>query len=573
MAHKNLLLTILILTSSFVLSQNTHFVATNGSDTSGNGTINNPYATLQHALWQCTAGDTIVMRGGNYTGHEIRIDLDDITIRSYENEWAVITAPIDDPDINFCIWYHKPEIIGGKLERLEIVGGYYYGIKLESNWNWGYPISERRGVSNITIKNCIIHDTGRDCLKLTPACNNLLIESCEIYNSGVGPANAGNPNAEGIDAVNCNNLTIKNCYIHDISTTGIYSKGGSVNTVVEGNLVMETGANGILLGFYTDEEWFDPESNPILYENIDGIARNNIVINTDHAGIGLYAAKNPRVYNNTVINAAREAHAALFMNTGYIWVEALNDMYAPPCSDVFVFNNIFSIAESTNRPIAQIRYYENDINSNMLGDCEIDYNIYYRQNGVQFDDGISESLLNFADWKTATGFDTNSLDENPDLDANYHLNSSSPAVDNGFAVESALYDYDGCTRTEPYDIGADEFNCGSILVIPPPEGVIGTGADFTTTITELRADGNFSVHLFPNPSQDLINFELYLRQNADIHIEIRDLSGRVVKKVFSGNLNGLQNFEINTKNFVSGIYFINLQTDNNLSVYKFMIIK
>ncbi|MCD4735816.1 MAG: hypothetical protein K8R53_07205, partial [Bacteroidales bacterium] len=80
-----------------IIAQTTIFVSTTGSNTTGNGTLSNPYETLQYALWQCSQGDTIEMRGGNYpVTDEIRIETSDITIRSYPGEWAVLAAPFDD---------------------------------------------------------------------------------------------------------------------------------------------------------------------------------------------------------------------------------------------------------------------------------------------------------------------------------------------------------------------------------------------------------------------------------------------------------------------------------------------
>ncbi len=44
------------------------FVATNGNDSTGDGTISNPYATPQTAFTQTQPGDTVQIRSGTYTG-------------------------------------------------------------------------------------------------------------------------------------------------------------------------------------------------------------------------------------------------------------------------------------------------------------------------------------------------------------------------------------------------------------------------------------------------------------------------------------------------------------------------
>ena len=45
------------------------FVATNGNDTTGNGSISSPYATLTKATSVAAAGDTIQVRAGSYVQH------------------------------------------------------------------------------------------------------------------------------------------------------------------------------------------------------------------------------------------------------------------------------------------------------------------------------------------------------------------------------------------------------------------------------------------------------------------------------------------------------------------------
>ncbi len=466
-------------------AQNSWYVATTGSNSTGNGSLANPYATIQYALynWALQPGDSVIVRGGNYISDEIRIDMNDITLKSYPGEWAVITASVLDEEIASCIYYHNVDLVGGTLERLEIVGGYYYGIKTESDWNWGNPIPMRHGSSAIAIRNCKIHDTGRDCIKIVPASDNIVIENCEIYNSGIGPANLpinNGPNAEGIDVVNADNLVVKNCYLHNLSTTGIYSKGGSINTLIEGNLVIGTGNMGILLGFYTDEEWFDTIANPLFYENLNGIVRNNIIINSSGEGLGMYGAYKPAVYNNTVINCGWGMHGSIFYNTGYMWLNSLNDMYAVPCRDVFVQNNVIVQHDSITTPVEYIRYYDNIPGTNMLGNCNINHNRFYRPSGIYFIKSTWWQNLSLGAWRDTTGYDMNSWEGNPFLDNNYHLTATSPCINTAYPVSGLVYDYDGGTRTNPTDVGADEYLAGAILTIPPPAGVIGAGGHIPT---------------------------------------------------------------------------------------------
>jgi len=74
-------------------------------------------------------------------------------------------------------------------------------IKFEMNWDWdnSVPFSQRRGVRNVTVKDCNIHHSGRHAIKLTPACSGISILNCEIHHTGVGPGAQQDFNAERID--------------------------------------------------------------------------------------------------------------------------------------------------------------------------------------------------------------------------------------------------------------------------------------------------------------------------------------------------------------------------------------
>lgn len=459
----------LFLVSLFIGSQTlwatTYYVATNGNNSSGNGSLGQPFATLPRAIEQANPGDIIELRGGNYVSQEIRVNKNNLTIRSYPGEMATLTAVTNIEDVSSCIWYNEPETTGGTLENLEIIGGYYYGIKFESNWDWdnSVPFANRKGVSHITIRNCYIHHTGRDGIKLTPACSNITIENCQISHTGTGPGAALDFNAEGIDNVNAPNMIVRNCYIHNIATTGVYVKGGGRNCLIEKNRIENTGEGGIYLGFYTDAEWFDADFNPNYYENINGTAQNNIIINAQHAGIGLFGAKDAKVWHNTVINAASiDIYAALMLAPSDVWVSD-NFTAVPPNTNISIQNNVFTQVANATMPMVRVR--ENALSGNIVWSN----NLFYKENNAApyfIDDNITWEELSFGQWQSQTGRDSNSLQVNPLIDATGHLQPGSPCIDAGYAIASVTTDFEGQTRTGTPDIGADEL--GSVTAITQP---------------------------------------------------------------------------------------------------------
>lgn len=437
----------------------TWYVSPSGNDNNP-GTLASPFKTLPAAIEAANPGDDILLRGGNYTSQEIRVNKNNLHIKSYPGEWAIITAVTNVEDISSCIWYNEPETNGGSLERLELIGGYYYALKFETNWDWdnSVPFNQRYGVSNITVKDCKIHHSGRDAIKLTPACANISILNCEIHHTGVGPGAQFDYNAEGIDNVNAPNLTVRGCYLHDIATTGIYVKGGGENCVIEQNRVENCGEGGIYLGFYTDAEWFDTDANPDYFENINGLVMNNLVVNTQHAGIGLWGAKDAQVYNNTVINGGQAEHAALFFNTTDVWLDD-NNSARVGSTNVRVQNNIF--VQSANQNLAMVRVRE----LALVGNNVVDNNFYYDPNGAVFlDDNLDWQEWTLAQWKAQTYRDLHSFDTNPKLDATYHLLAGSPCINAGVNLTVVNQDLDGHVRADgANDVGADEFGSTSGL--------------------------------------------------------------------------------------------------------------
>lgn len=478
------------------------FVATTGNDASGRGTLNAPYATLRKAIAVVEAGDTVLLRSGTYTGG-VRIDVPDVTIRSYGNEWAVVTAPTSNDRIETVIHF-AANAGGGMVKRLEVVGGYYYGIKIDSEWN-ATP-SERIAASGVIIADCRIHDTGRDAIKITPGCDNVIIQRNEIFNTG----RRDNSNAEGIDNVNGDQMIVRDNHIHDIATNGVYAKGGAIGTLIERNLIRKTGGAGIMLGFRdTDAEWFDEEINPSYYESINGTVRNNIVVDTAYAGIGLYGAKNARVYNNTLANIAQSAQAAILIDTSETYISDNDDPLLVSSRNVTVSSNIIKLSSTSSRYGMEIR------TGGLTGKLQTAANRYFhpgrnaefrdRRAGSQFVGGLSA-------WKRHVAGEKGSSQGNPRLDGNLHLRAASPCIDAGSSLFVVRLDYDGNLRSGRIDIGADEAGNNGSLPVSPPAGTTGTGgpllegprvrfATVNSSGSESKTSTRLAVTLSPESSQ------------------------------------------------------------------------
>jgi len=403
------------------------YVSPAGNDAAATGSIDKPYKSINAALAAANPGDTIILRGGTYReGVNVRVRTPNITIKSAKGEWAVIDLTTHDPgaDEDSGV-YFDVESSGGTLQCVEVKGG-FYAVCLETKWDWGDP-ANRTGASNIVIEDCVLHDSKYDVVKVKPNCDNVTIRYNEIYNSGrafIGnPAN-GEDNAEGIDNVNGDNMTVQNNYIHDIRGNGIYAKGGATDALIENNRIEHVYGGGILVGFDTSPEFFDLTVNPQYYENIRGVVRNNLIIDIGWEGIGFYGSKDAQVYNNTLINVANggQYHSAVYF--GLTYQDWENYAGRPPSVNPNIHHNIICQSNSIVRPMIEIRY-ANELGgmSALDGNPVMNDNCYYiTGKSATFNDRRPGSTLTNAGltaWKTHISGDSGSLETDPALDADY----------------------------------------------------------------------------------------------------------------------------------------------------------
>ena len=437
------------------------YVSPAGSDGTGNGTISLPYGHIQHVLDNVAlSGDVIILRGGQYN-ENIRIRNSNMTIRSEIDEWAVIQSVIDTNDENRDIAViFDVDSNGSRLQRVEVVGGNYYGIKFQTKWDYGDP-NDRSGASSIIIEDCIIHDTGNACIKVTPGCDDITIRRCEIYNSGRDRAES----AEAIDNVNGDRMRVEQCYIHDITDTGLYAKGGAMGMLVDRCLVKDCDGAGILVGFDTSPEFFDLTVNPGYYENINGLVQNCVIINTQYAGIGMYAAQNPKIYNNTIVNAAQDDHAGLYF--GVTFQDWEPEAGRPASINPIICNNIVVQSGDANPMVMAIRYADELEGLSGLSGMPAMSNNCYHVTGVNagFEDNRPghEFSGGLDGWQAHISGDAGSMETNPAFKASasddYSLSAGSTCVDAGTSSGAPTSDYDGITRPQglEFDIGAYEY--------------------------------------------------------------------------------------------------------------------
>lgn len=440
------------------------FVSPTGNDSSGTGSQANPFRTVKRVLSTTNGvvshGDTVTLRGpaGNRTYNECDVRLRvRLTLRSFPGERAHIHCDITTN--NSATIQIDPGASGSVLRDLEVSGGRYYGVFLQTGWYQGGG-EQLTGARDVLIEDLLIHSTGRDGIKVTPKSDRLTVRRTEIHSTGmIYPAGTplDNRNADGIDNVQGSGMRVEDSYLHNISTTGLYFKGGAQDVVIERNVIDGTGMGGILVGFDTSVEFFDRQANPGWYESIRGVVRNNLVMNTQYAGIGLYASQDALVAHNTLVNTAQTGHAALYF--GVVFQDWDPIAGRPPNLRPRVLNNL--VIQNAGKCM-DIRY-SSELGglSGLAGATGSNFNAFRAASGsCRFTDQRPGSPVGgsgtLAQWRSHTGGDGSSLQGNYSVDAAGRLPAGSPLINAGTPLAEVSDDFDREPRDSQPDIGADE---------------------------------------------------------------------------------------------------------------------
>jgi len=346
-----LLLVALLLLAAAPAVATDWFVATTGNDYTGDGSIGNPFASLQGAVfYHALPGDTVQVRAGTYTaGNNINgdgycsIQAPDhalvggapgayITIRSYDGD---LTA----------------HFTGGirlvRCKYLRLVG-------LDASApGGGHPVSVISGCddyadpakrsNHIEINNCRIHDsnTSSGQLKLQQS-DYITVQDCELYNIGAGGA--------VIDCVWVEHVMSRRNYIHDAYGAGGFYKGGSMYSTFDGNVNTPAQPGLLTYGFMPGGGTGPSFANPdpaVRYESMYTVIRNNIVVGQTRGATPTEESAYCYVYNNLMKDCATAYPDYYSYITQISTGMPRFDDYT---RHFYVFNNIFYDSDGNMRP-------------------------------------------------------------------------------------------------------------------------------------------------------------------------------------------------------------------------------
>lgn len=420
---------------SSVAAAETYYVAMGGDD-DADGSSGTPWASLQKAADTVAAGDTVIVRAGNYAGfHLTTSGTANLPITFSAEANAVVDADNETtPD------------------GLNLEGASY--VLIEGFTVTGVTRAGIRAVlcENVTIRNNRTDQNGVWGI-LTGFCDDLLIENNECSRSGdehgIYVSNSGDR-----PVIRGNRLFSNNA--NGLHMNGDVSLGGDgviSNALVENNIIWDNGSAG---------------GSGINGDGVqNSVIRNNLLYENHASGISLYQidggepSSGNLIINNTVVQASNGR-----------WALNIQDA----ATNNRVFNNILLSRHASRGAV--------DISADSLTGFVSNNNVVIGR--FTNDDG--NSVLDLAEWRAGTGQDTASLEAAIDdvfVDAtggDYHLSETSPALENGASTDAPATDFEGQGRPQGagVDIGADERcpdPCGMLVDAGVPPTDSGSPSD------------------------------------------------------------------------------------------------
>lgn len=435
-----------VVTQSFTLSVTTdgfHFVSTAGNDTTGNGTLQSPWATINKGLSSGATGDTIYVRAGTYV-----------------QKWTfvagkanrIVAFPGEKPiaDFNF---EKGPGIkdSGTTVDGFEIKNIVFKAFQVGS------------GQDNLVFRRNHMHDLYDDSEKENPSFvyfwdigtsrySNIIIQESTFHDlfdrgSGLHGDTTANYHASSTTWYNVELSLYEDNEVYNIDGGGMNDKDDGYKNTFRGNYFHDNHGGGLgLLNQHTQD------GAEVEYNIFDG---KNLTV-----GLQPGYLRNVDIHHNTFHQA----------NIAYGWVLADSR-----CYNFITRDNLF--VNLTTYPYS---VYPGSDGKILSASSTFDHNLIQTTSAYIFGYGWGQKKITFADWQTTYRKDLHSRLADPLLidpaNADFHLAFNSPA--RGAASDGS-------------DIGAFPFSSNHAPVLTPiGNRSVPAGQQIQFTVQGMDEDGN-----------------------------------------------------------------------------------
>lgn len=104
-----------------------------------------------------------------------------------------------------------------------------------------------------------------------------------------------------------------------------------------------------------------------------------------------------------------------------------------------------------------------------------------------------------------------------------------------------------------------------------PESTVDITIKGASSVENINAS---IVDIYPNPANDFVELSLNLLKSSNLTIKISDISGNVIEEIISREFTvGMNKLSIDTRNYTSGTYFINISDGLNTVTKQIQLIK
>jgi len=425
-----------------------YYVATNGSD-SNPGTLASPWKTITKAANTLVAGDAVSIRGGTYREQILPKNSGSasagfIAYAAYPGETVTVDGSGGLNNGNWSGVFSLSNRHYIQVSGLRFINSPGFGVYMNNS-------------TNVRVLNNYTNSTAYSGVYAISS-DTVTVDGNEIVNANTGFSQ------ESISMVSTNNFAVSNNRIHEGNMEGIDAKVGATNGKIFGNTVY----NMSRIGIYVDG-WDTPADTIEIYRNTvfnsksaaSGAGEDGIRLGGERSG----NISNVKIYNNILYNLAG---SGVFLAN---WTES--GYSEPKFTNISIYNNTAYKCGFRSGGGIGIQGSQNSgilVRNNVISQAKA-FNIQ-ASSGTTISNNLFEG-------GSAAG--TSPVAGNPlfadAVNSNFHLQSSSPAINTGTTTSAPTTDFDLNARPQggQVDIGAFEYGSSST----PPQNTPSPSADTT----------------------------------------------------------------------------------------------